>query len=59
MVVDDCFWSILARIEKTGRKCVFVGNQPTVWLPLYHTGVCGILYDGCVIGGDGGSILGS
>jgi hypothetical protein len=39
MVVGDYLWSILARIEKMGRKCVFVGNQPTVWLPLYYIGV--------------------
>jgi hypothetical protein len=42
MVVDDYLWSILARIEKMGRKCLFVENQPTVWPPLYHNGVCGV-----------------
>jgi hypothetical protein len=59
MVAGDGFWSILARIEKMGRKCVLVENQLTLGQPLYHIDVCGVWYDGCVIGGDGGSVLGS
>ena len=59
MVVDDDFWSILARIEKMGRKCVFVENEPTLGQPFYHNGVCRVFYDRYMIGGDGGSILGS
>jgi hypothetical protein len=57
MVVGDDFWSISSKIQKMGLKCVFVDDQPTFGLPLCHNVVSGVWCDGCVIGGDGKSIL--